>query len=63
MVIISKSRLMYKKTVILQNLKFILYTKGMFGWYENSRIVAVFGIRITTVQPNANLLFRNSENS
>jgi hypothetical protein len=29
----------------------------MFGWNENS------GIEITTVQPNANLLFQNSENN
>jgi hypothetical protein len=37
--------------------------KGKFGWHENNRIVVVFIIAIVTVQPNANLLFRNSENS
>jgi hypothetical protein len=37
--------------------------KGMFGWHENSGIAAVFRIEIATVQPNANLLFRNSENN
>jgi hypothetical protein len=35
---------------------------GMFGWHENSEIVIVFIIEIITVQSNANLLFRNSEN-
>jgi hypothetical protein len=37
--------------------------RGMFGWHENRRIVVVLRIGIITVQPNANLLFRNSENS
>jgi hypothetical protein len=35
----------------------------MFGWHENSRIAAIFRIEIVTVQPNTNMLFRNSEKS
>jgi hypothetical protein len=38
-------------------------TKGMFGWVRNSRIAAIFGIRIVVVYPNTNLLFRNSDNN
>jgi hypothetical protein len=30
----------------------------MFGWARNSRIVIIFGIKITVVYPNINLLFR-----
>jgi hypothetical protein len=35
---------------------------NMFGWHENSGIAVVLRIGIITVQPNTNLLFRNSEN-
>jgi hypothetical protein len=35
----------------------------MFVWHENSRIAVVLRIEIVTVQPNVNMLFRNSENN
>jgi hypothetical protein len=41
----------------------VLLSMGTFGWLENSEIVVVLEIEIAMVQPNANLLFRNSENN
>jgi hypothetical protein len=35
----------------------------MLGWARNSRIVVIFRIKIVIVHPNANLFFRNNENS
>jgi hypothetical protein len=40
-----------------------LNMKGMFGCARKSKITIVLGIGIAIVYPNANLLFRNIENS
>jgi hypothetical protein len=51
-----------KNSVRIEELR-IAHESSMFGWVRNSRIATVLGIGITVVHPNANPLFRNSENN
>jgi hypothetical protein len=51
----------YKKISFL--ISHIYQVNYSFGWHKNSKIVIVLEIKIAVLYPNANLLFRNSENS